>query len=95
MCSREQRSPDDFPGSDASQEPWRRQGADHFLSLTLHTLSRSASRMPPGPAIGVALIALIGWWLYGQPVDPPAMLGLALIISGVLVLNVFSKSIAH
>ena len=30
-----------------------------------------------------------------RPTDNPAMLGLGLIISGVVVLNAFSKSIVH
>ncbi|ABA57120.1 DMT family transporter [Nitrosococcus oceani] len=67
--------------------------AFYFLSLTLRTL-------PVGVAyavwsgVGVALITLVAWLFYGQTLDTPALLGLALIIAGVVVLNVFSKSIA-
>ena len=68
--------------------------AFYFLSLTLRTI-------PVGIAyaiwsgVGVFLIAVIGWLLYGQTLDLPALLGLALIVSGVVVLNGFSKSVAH
>lgn len=44
---------------------------------------------------GTALIALIGMVLYRQKLDPAAMLGIGLIVAGVLVLNLFSKSSAH
>jgi len=68
--------------------------AFYCLSLVLRTL-------PVGIAyaiwsgVGVALIALVGWLLYGQALDLPAILGLTLIIAGVVVLNFFSKSVAH
>jgi small multidrug resistance pump len=64
------------------------------LSLTLR-------HMPLGIAYavwsgaGTALIALIGVAVYQQKLDLPAMIGIALIVAGVLVLNLFSKSSAH
>jgi small multidrug resistance pump len=69
--------------------------AFYFLSLTLRTI-------PIGVAyaiwsgIGIALVTAIAWWFYGQRLDLAAIIGLSLIVAGVLVLNVFSKStIAH
>jgi small multidrug resistance pump len=62
-----------------------------FLSLTLRT-------MPVGVAyaiwsgVGIVLITLIAWIVLGQSLDGPAVVGLALIITGVVVLNLFSKS---
>jgi small multidrug resistance pump len=44
---------------------------------------------------GIALIALVGWVVYGQTLDLPALLGLLLIVAGVVVLNVFSKVATH
>ncbi|WAC28042.1 SMR family transporter [Ancylobacter sp. SL191] len=44
---------------------------------------------------GSVLITLIAWVYYGQKLDVPAMLGLSLIIAGVLVINLFSKTAAH
>jgi small multidrug resistance pump len=68
--------------------------AFYCLALVLRTL-------PVGivyaiwSGVGVALIALVGWLLYGQALDLPAILGLTLIVAGVFVLNVFSKTVAH
>jgi small multidrug resistance pump len=68
--------------------------AFYFLSLTLRTL-------PTGIAyaiwsgVGVVLIATIAWIFQGQKLDAAAMLGMTLIVAGVVVLNVFSKTGAH
>jgi small multidrug resistance pump len=65
-----------------------------FLSLTLKT-------MPVGIAyavwsgIGLSAITLIGWLRFGQVLDGPALAGIALIVTGVVVLNAFSRSVAH
>jgi small multidrug resistance pump len=45
--------------------------------------------------LGIVLIALVAWIWSKQPLDLPAILGLALIISGVVTINVFSKTIGH
>ena len=45
--------------------------------------------------LGSALIALVGWLVLKQPLDAPALLGIALIITGCVVLNIFSKACAH
>ncbi len=66
----------------------------YFLSLTLRA-------MPVGIAyaiwsgLGIVLIALIGLIWFGQKLDTAALLGLALIITGVVVINVFSHSVSH
>jgi len=68
--------------------------AFYFLALTLRFI-------PVGVAyaiwsgLGVVLITLIGWLLFGQRLDLPALLGIALIISGVVVMQVFSRAIIH
>jgi small multidrug resistance pump len=64
----------------------------YFLSLTLRTI-------PVGIAyaiwsgVGVILISLLAWWLYGQSLDKAALTGIALIVAGVVVLNLFSDSV--
>lgn len=68
--------------------------AFYFLSLTLKTLPVGVAYAIWSGA-GVALIALIGWAFLGQRLDAPAILGLALIVAGVVVINVFSKSVSH
>jgi len=68
--------------------------AFYFLSLTLRTLP-VASPTRSGPVFGIALVSLIAWLVYGQTLDGPAIAGLVLIVAGVVVLNGFSKSVAH
>ena len=41
--------------------------------------------------LGVVLISLMGWLVYGQRLDFGAMLGILLIVSGVVVLKLCSK----
>lgn len=43
--------------------------------------------------VGIALISLAAWWLYGQRLDPAAILGIALIVAGVAVIGAFSRSL--
>ena len=45
--------------------------------------------------VGIVLITLVAWLLYGQALGVAAITGLGLIVAGVVVLNVFSKSISH
>lgn len=44
---------------------------------------------------GIVLISTVGWTLFNQRLDTPAMLGLALIVAGVVVVNLFSESASH
>ena len=45
--------------------------------------------------LGIVLIALIGFAVFGQTLDLPAVLGLAMIIGGIVVIQLFSKSATH
>ena len=68
--------------------------AFYFLSLTLRS-------MPVGVAyaiwsgVGIVLISLAGWLLYKQLLDLPALIGMGLIMAGVVVINLFSKTAVH
>ncbi len=68
--------------------------AFYCLSLTLRTI-------PVGIAyaiwsgVGIVLIALVGLFWFRQVLDLPAIIGMALIIAGVVVVNLFSKSVPH
>lgn len=68
--------------------------AFYFLSLTLRT-------MPVGVAyaiwsgVGIVLISLAGWLIYKQLLDLPAIIGMGLIMAGVIVINLFSKTAVH
>ena len=68
--------------------------AFYFLSLTLRSLPVGIAYAVWSGA-GIALIALIGWLFLGQRLDLPAIIGMLLIVAGVIVINVFSKSAAH
>lgn len=66
----------------------------YFLSLTLRTIPMGIA-YAVWSGVGISLICLIGWFMFGQKLDLPAVIGLGLIIAGVIVLNVFSKSVGH
>lgn len=68
--------------------------AFYCLSLALRHISTGvAYAMWSG--IGIVLITLVAWWWRGERLDMPALAGMALIILGVLVMNLFSRSGAH
>ncbi|MDY0009296.1 MAG: multidrug efflux SMR transporter [Bdellovibrionales bacterium] len=64
-------------------------------------LSKVLRDMPVGLAyaiwsgLGIVLISLIGFFVFKQKLDMPAILGLGLIVAGVVVVNVFSKTMTH
>lgn len=68
--------------------------AFYFLSLVLKTV-------PIGIAyaiwagMGIVLVALISAIVYKEIPDTAAIIGMGLIITGVVIMNVFSKSAAH
>jgi small multidrug resistance pump len=69
--------------------------------IAFYCLSLALRNVPLGIAYaiwsgaGTALIALIGVVLYKQKLDAAAICGIGLIVAGVLVLHLFSKSSAH
>ena len=69
--------------------------------LAFFCLSLTLEKVPVGVAyavwsgVGVTLIAAIGWLFLGQKLDAAAVLGMALIVAGVVVINLFSKAAAH
>jgi small multidrug resistance pump len=65
-----------------------------FLSLTLRTIPVGVAYAIWSGA-GVALIALISWVLFGQSLDLLGIIGISLIVAGVIVLNLFSKTVSH
>lgn len=68
--------------------------AFYLLSLTLKTIPTGMAYAIWSGA-GIVLVALIAWLFQGQKLDAPAIGGMALIVAGVVVMNVFSKSAAH
>ena len=45
--------------------------------------------------LGIVLISLVGWLLYGQKLDLPAVVGMAMSVGGVLVIQLLSKAAGH
>ena len=68
--------------------------AFYFLSLTLRSMSVGIV-YAIWSGVGIVLVSLIAWILFGQKLDLPAMVGMALIIVGVVVINLFSGSVAR
>lgn len=68
--------------------------AFYFLSLTLRTL-------PVGvvyalwSGVGIVFITAIGWVWFRQSLDLAAVIGIGLIVAGVLVVNLFSRTLTH
>lgn len=66
----------------------------YLLSLALRTIAVGVA-YAIWSGLGIVLIAAIGWLVFGQRLDAPALIGMGLIIAGVAVMNVFSKAAAH
>jgi small multidrug resistance pump len=70
-------------------------------AISLWCLAQTLHTVPTGVAyaiwsgVGIVLISLIAWLVLGQSLDTPAVLGMGLIVAGVLVINLFSTSVAH
>jgi small multidrug resistance pump len=66
----------------------------YFLSLTLKAI-------PIGVAyaiwagLGIVLLAIVGWVFYDQQLDTAALIGMSFILAGVVIMNLFSKTVSH
>jgi small multidrug resistance pump len=67
--------------------------------IAFYCLSIALQKIPIGIAyaiwcgIGIVFISILGWVLYRQSLDAPAWIGIGLILIGVVVINVFSRSV--
>jgi small multidrug resistance pump len=68
--------------------------AFYCLSLTLKSIPVGIA-YAIWSALGIVLISSVGLVFFKQRLDLPAIVGLGLIISGVMVVNLFSKSVSH
>ena len=68
--------------------------AFYFLSLTLKDISIGIA-YAIWAGMGIVLISISGYFVFKQTLDMPAIIGLSLIVVGVVVINVFSKSVSH
>jgi len=58
----------------------------YFLSLTLRTM-QVGTAYAIWAGIGTVMISIVAWLFYNQKLDPPSILGIALIISGVVIIK--------
>ena len=80
---------------------WPTAGLALCYGLAFYLLTIALKQMPVGLAyaiwsgLGVVLISVIGLFLFKQKLDLPAVVGLVMIVGGVVVINLFSKSVTH
>ncbi|MBB4617669.1 SMR family transporter [Sphingomonas abaci] len=66
-----------------------------------YCLSLALRDIPTGIAyaiwsgVGIVLITVLAWTLRGERLDAAALIGMALIVAGVVVMNLFSGSARH
>ncbi|MBT3187500.1 MAG: multidrug efflux SMR transporter [Anaerolineae bacterium] len=66
----------------------------YFMTLVLKT-------MPVGityaiwSGLGIVLVTVVGIFLYQERPDLPAIIGMGLIVIGVIIINLFSRTTAH
>jgi len=69
--------------------------------LSFYLLAKVMATMPVGvvyalwSGLGIVSIAVIGFVVFGQKLDAPALLGIGLIIAGILCIHLFSSSTTH
>ena len=72
-----------------------------FYAFALYGLSQALRGMPLGTAyaiwagVGIVLTAAVGGVVLKQRLDLPAVIGIVLIVAGVTVMNLFSKTTSH
>lgn len=68
--------------------------AFYFLALSLREIPVGIAYAIWAGA-GIVLIAAIGWLVYGQKLDLPAIIGIGMILGGVIIVNTLSKTAVH
>jgi small multidrug resistance pump len=69
--------------------------------LAFYLLSLVTRTVPVGivyaiwSGAGIVLVAATSWLLFGQKLDLPATIGIVMIVAGVLIINLLSKSVSH
>lgn len=69
--------------------------------LSFFLLSHTLRVMPVGvvyaiwSGLGIVFIAAIGYVIFGQKLDLPALLGMAMILAGIVIIQLFSRATPH
>jgi small multidrug resistance pump len=83
--------------SDGFTRLWPTLGALAGYALAFWLLALTLRVIPVGIAyavwsgVGIALITLLAWLLFGQRLDAAALAGIGLIVAGVVVIAMFSR----
>jgi len=70
-------------------------------AVSFYLLAMTLRYMPVGvvyaiwSGLGICFIATIAYFIFGQKLDLPAMIGIAMIIGGIAVINLFSQTTTH
>ena len=70
-------------------------------AISFYLLAYAVRFMPVGivyaiwSGLGIVLVAIIGWVWFKQMLDLPAIIGLAMILGGIVVINLFSAAASH
>lgn len=70
-------------------------------AISFYLLALTLRAVPTGVAyaiwsgVGIVLVSAVAYFWQGQKLDAPALAGMAMIVSGVLVINLFSKTAGH
>lgn len=68
-----------------------------FFSTAFYLLSQVIKTIHIAYAIpkGIVLTAVVGYFVFKQTLDNPALIGIGFIVSGVIIINLFSQSAGH
>lgn len=82
-------------------KPWPSAVVIVGYGASFYFLARALETIPIGvgyavwSGVGLVLISLAGWAFFEQSLDRAAVLGMGLILAGVAVLNLWSKTTPH
>ena len=68
--------------------------AFYFMTLVIRTIPLGIT-YAVWSGLGIVLISAVGFFYYRQPLDLPAIIGMGLIVSGVVVIHLFSNTTGH
>jgi len=66
----------------------------YFMTLVLRTIPIGIT-YAVWSGVGIVLISAVGAIFYQETLDLPAIIGMGLIVAGVIVIHLFSKTVSH